>query len=353
MKKKERIIASCLFCLIILSVVIFTAVPKRAKAESTIKPIELSFATIMRPRAAGYVRGLKPWAEEIEKRSNGRVKVKFYLAGALGKLPELYDNVMNGVADIGFGSHSMNPKRFPLTSVMQLPFISPSTFVGSHTIKDLYEKFPEMRSEHKDVHVLFLGTLLPYEIHTLKKPIRNLDDIKGVKLGTNLTAAVKRIGAVPVPLPPLKWYLSLEKGVIDGATCGWGFVNGGRLYEVTKYHINAHLGCQPYWVAMNNNVWNNLPKDIQKIFTDVTNEMEPDGYSKALSFSAKNGIKKSKELGHEIIELSPQQMAEWKASAKPEWDKWVKEMEARGLPGQVVLKETVRLVEKYTGQFSQ
>ena len=58
-------------------------------------------------------------------------------------------------------------------------------------------------------------------------------------------------------------------------------------------------------------------------------------------------IKISKERGQEIIDLSPEEFEKWKATGKPAWDEWVKQMEAKGLPGQKVLDEAVKLVEKY------
>jgi TRAP-type C4-dicarboxylate transport system substrate-binding protein len=232
---------------------------------------------------------------------------------------------------------------------MELPFLSPDTFPGAFALQDLYKKFPEISAEHKDVHVLFLWVTLPYEIHTVKKPVRTIGDIKGMKLATQpgAVAALQGLGAVPVTMPTPRIYQSVEKGVVDGSALAWGAYKAWKLYEVTKYHINPHMGGLPYWTVMNKNSWNSLPKGAQKVITDVTTEMMPQTLCAAVTKEGKKGIEMSLKRNHEIIDLSPGDLAKWRATSKPAWEKWIKDMEARGLPGRAVLDEAVRLVDKY------
>ncbi len=313
------------------------------------KPIELSFAMAI-PKAAGpYKNAFAPWSQEIEKRSNGKVQFKFYPSQTLVKVRDAYDAVINGIADMSWVAHSMNPKRFPLMSVMELPFVSSDTFAASYALGDLYKKFPQIQAEHKDVHLLFLWVSLPYEIHTSKKPVRTISDMKGLKMATQpgARAALEGLGASPVTMSPPKLYQAVEKGVADGSALAWGAYKAWKIYEVTKYHTNPHLGGLPYWAAMNKDKWNSLPKEVQKVINDVTSEMMPRILCEAVTKESKEGIKISQDKGHEIIDLSPEELAEWRATGKPVWGKWAKDMEAKGLPGQAVLDEAVKLIDKY------
>jgi TRAP-type C4-dicarboxylate transport system substrate-binding protein len=115
--------------------------------------------------------------------------------------------------------------------------------------------------------------------------------------------------------------------------------------EVTKYHTNVHLGGVPYWTAMNKNTWAKLPKDIQAVITAVTAEMMPDKLCGAVTNEMKQAIEITKKRGQEIIDISPAERAKWVATGKPAWDKWVKTMEAKGLPGRAVLDEAIKLVK--------
>ncbi len=344
-----------MYGVLLLVTTVFFLSPQIAKAASSGKTIELSLGTHPPLRSSPIAGALLPWSKEIEKRTKGRLKIKIYPSQSLIKARDAYEGVVSGIADIGWGVFSFTPGRFPLISVVELPFLSPNTFVGAHVLHDLYKKFPEIRAELKDVHVLDLWVTLPYEIHTVKKPIRTINDIKGMKLATlpGGRAAVEGFGAVPVTMPLPKIYMAVEKGVADGSALAWGAFNTYKLHEVTKYHTNAHLGGLAYWTLMNKNTWNNLPKDIQVIITEVTEEMMPDAISRAVTGEMKKGIKRVKALNHEIIELSPEDLAKWKATGTPAWGKWAKAMEAKGLPGRAVLDEAVKLVERYRKQYMQ
>jgi TRAP-type C4-dicarboxylate transport system substrate-binding protein len=319
--------------------------PNQAQAKS----IELSVAMHIPPKAAPYPNAFLPWTQEITKQTDGRVTFKFYLSQTLVKARDAYNGVKNGIADMTWVALSLTTGRFPLTSVIELPYMSPDTFTGAHVLNDLYKKFPEIRAEFNDVHFLFFWVTLPYEIHT-NKPVKNPQDVKGMKLATQPGArvALEALGAVPVTMPVPKIYQTVDKGVADGSALAWGAYKAFKIYEVTKYHINPHLSGLAYATIMNKNRWNSLSKQDQDIITRVTSQMMPDTLCAAVTGEMNEGIKISKERGDEIIDLSPEEFAKWQATGKPAWNEWVKQMEAKGLPGQKVLDETIMLVEKYS-----
>ena len=348
--KKERWLSWTLGIGTLLALLcVFTASPGNLWAASGSKPIELSFALHIPAKSPPYVDAFLPWAQELEKRSNGQLKIKFYLSQTLVKSRDAYNAVKTGIADMTWIAFSLNRGRFPLSGVMELPFLSPDTFTGSHALTDLYKKFPEMRAEVNDVHLLSLWVTLPYEIHTVAKPVQKLEDVKGLKLATQPGAspAVEAIGSVPVTSPVPEIYTMLEKGVADGTALAWGALNTFKLYEVTKYHTNPHLGGVPYCHIMNSAKWQGLPEDLKAIITEVTETMFPDTLCQAVNIDASRGVKNAKERGHEIFDLSPDEQKRWVATAKNSWDDWAKEMDGKGLPGRAVLDEAVNLVEKY------
>ncbi|MDP2639723.1 MAG: C4-dicarboxylate ABC transporter substrate-binding protein, partial [Betaproteobacteria bacterium] len=77
------------------------------------------------------------WAEQLTKRTNGKVAVKTFPAGTLLGAREMYDGVTKGVADIGLGSPSYDPGRFPLTSGVSLPMGFTNATVASRTLWEL------------------------------------------------------------------------------------------------------------------------------------------------------------------------------------------------------------------------
>lgn len=325
-----------------------TPTPTPAPTPAPAKPLELSFALHIPPGAAPYHSAFLPWAEEIEERTNGQIKIIFYHSETLAKAGDLYDAVVFGIADVSWGFYGAAPGRFPLADVMPLPYIAPSTEVGTRVFQQLYEKFPEVRAAHNDVHLLWLWCTMPYQLHTVVKPVRTLEDIQGMKIATPAGAVpvLKGLGAVPVSMTIPELYLAVERGVTDGVAIAWGALGARKLYEVTNYHTNAHFGGMPTWAAMNLDTWNRLPPDIQAIITEVSAKV-PEMLCAAVTVEGDETIEIVKKLDQEIIELTPEEMARWVETAKPAWDKWAMDMEAKGLPGRAVVDEAVRLVEKY------
>jgi len=229
--------------------------------------------------------------------------------------------------------------------------MSPSTDVGTAVLCDLYNEFPEFKAEYDEVHVLWFWGTMPTEIHTVKKPVRKLEDLKGMKIACPRGPAktLKGLGAVPVVMPPADMYQSLEKGVVDGIAVAYGWFNNSRFYEVTNYHTNAHLGAITSMMIMNKKRWESLSPDLQKVFNDYS----PIGMQSMIDNGLKDkasGMENAKKPGHEWITLSDEERARWVATAKPAWEDWVEKMEAKGLPGRKVLDRTVELVKKYESE---
>jgi len=345
MGKKILAIAGSICIILIWVAIQLMATPTSAQAK------ELSFSIHFGPKVSLSRYVFVPFAEEIKKRTNGQYTVKIYYGGTLAKVKDAYNAVEKGIVDMTYTQHAHTPGQFPLVGVMGLPFLTPSTQVSTMVLHGLYKEFPEIRKEHKDVHLLYLWSTLPIEIHTVKKPVRKLEDIKGLKIATHASAraAVEGLGAVPVVMGTPAFYPSLEKGVVDGVAIAWGAWKGWRLYDVTKYHTNAHISTWPCVIAMNMNTWNSLPPDIQKIVTEVAAN-GPAWHCTTVTNILKEAVAIAKERGQEIFDLSPAEFARWKATGKPAYGKWVSKMNAKGLPGQAVLDEALRLTEKWKGK---
>jgi TRAP-type C4-dicarboxylate transport system substrate-binding protein len=101
-------------------------------------------------------RGIvEPWARAIERESNGSLKLEI-MPSAIGRPPEYFDFVVNGVVDIGYGVSGHNPGRFTMTQVMDLPFMSPDPWGGAAAAWSTYERYGARYGEHKGAKVLGL-----------------------------------------------------------------------------------------------------------------------------------------------------------------------------------------------------
>lgn len=321
-----------------------------APAPGPPEVIEMSWATGLPPFHGGVKYVATPWTEMIAERTDGRVKVTVYPGAALCKDDEVYPSVVSGLVDIGPGVLAHYPGRFPLSSVIELPLLGfTSASDATKALWELYEKFPEIRAEYSEVHMLWLKAKPLFQIQTVKKPVRTLEDLKGLKLrsiGGVAGETLTRLGGVPVVMPAPDSYLAMEKGVIDGSVFPWEAMESFKLYELENYHTVVNLYTGGDFVVMNLDLWNSLPPDIQKVFDELTGAWGADFESKVWDEQDALGKESCIEAGNEVYILPPEELDKWREIVQPMWAKWVADMEAKGLPGQAVFDETLRLAGK-------
>ena len=180
------------------------------------KVITLNYANFF-PAPSPHSVLAEKWGKEIEKRTNGRVKITFFHGGTLAPAAQIYDSTVQGIADMGFSVLSYTRGKFPLTEVIDLPLGLKNGVTATKLINAYYKKFQP--KEFDEVKVLYLHAHGPGLIHTTKKPVAKLEDLKGMKLrATGLSAKlVLALGAAPVGTTMPETYDVLRTGVAEGA----------------------------------------------------------------------------------------------------------------------------------------
>jgi len=301
------------------------------------KVISLRFASYV-PSTTLEGKTIQDWANEVQKRTSGRVKVTVYPAATLMPPQQTYDGVTKEVADIGYGIFAYHRGRFPLTEVIDLPLGYKNPGVPTKLINAYYKKFKP--KEMDDVKVLFL------EAHgagilSAKKPVAKLEDLKGMKIrASGLSAKIATaLGTSAVGLPITDAYDALSKGVVDGLLLDWGGTYNWKLGEVLKYHIECPgiAYSTAFYTVMNKDKWNTLPEDIQAII-DKLDEEWIDRVSKKWVAWEMMGRTNLQKMGNKIITLSKDENARWAAKERPILDEYVKNTKGKALPGDEVLK---------------
>ncbi len=324
-------------------------------APSLAQVIKMTLADQNPEMGWGPVHALSPWVKKVEEATKGRVKIDVYWAQTLAKGPDIWNAVKTGVADMGWCFHGYWPDMTPLSDVITLPsfpFIKAEK--GSEVLWKLYEKFPAIQREYKDVHVLQLWTSHPYFLITTKKQVKTMEDIKGMKIrvvGGPPTEQIKALGGIPTLIPMPDTYLSLDKGVIDGMGAPWEAIYAFRLYEIVKYYTIVPLSAVYFSMSVNKQKWESLPKDIQAAITSVSGLEAAKFWGHNFFDTAEEGvIDRVKKGNHQMIKyvIPPEELERWtKVAGEPLWKEWVKKMESRGRPeAQQVLNAALELLKK-------
>lgn len=351
-KVTDRLLLYPICLLLIITLIILVGgctKPMSSEVESE-QLIELNYSSFF---PAQYVIGesIEAWAEEIKKRTDGRVNITIFHGGSLTTAENCYEGVVKGTSDIGLSCFAYTSGRFPLLEVLDLPGYPFNAIVTTRVANDFYKKFKPQ--ELDDTHVLYLIAHAPGNIFS-RKPIRTLEDFDGKRIrATGLSATiVESLGGVPVAMPKGDQYDALLKDIVDGSTSSFNELKGWRLAEVAQYSTGPpETGyVTAMYITMNLDKWNSLPDDVKKIFTEVSEEwVEYTG--EKWNESEVEGIEYGKQYNHEYYPLPQTEKARWIEKLQHLKDEYVVSMESKGLPGKDALEFREQLIEKYAEQY--
>jgi TRAP-type transport system periplasmic protein len=299
--------------------------------------VELTYS-IFFPATHGNTILATEWAKEIEKRTNGAVKINMFPGGTLTPADQCYDGVVKGISDIGMSVVSYVKGRFPLTEVIDLPLGYTNGRQATYLVNAYFEKFQP--KEFADVKMMYMHAHGPGILHS-KKPVDKLEDLKGLKVRCTGTSArvATALGAAPVAMPQGETYDALNKGVADATLAPMETLKGWKFAEVVKSTTQNYGSAYSiaFFVAMNKKKWESLPKDVQTTIEQVNKEWI-ERTAKAWDDIDKEGAEFTLSKGNKIIPLSKEEDARWAKLCEPILEDYVKTAGARGVPAAEALQ---------------
>jgi TRAP-type C4-dicarboxylate transport system substrate-binding protein len=299
--------------------------------------IKLKYANFMPPVHKHSVL-IEEWCKEVEKQTNGRVKITHFPGTTLAPANQIYDAVVKGIADIGHSILSYTPGRQPLSDVIALPLGYKRGSQVSRMANAYYQKFKP--KELDDVKVFFLMGPGPFIWHT-KEPVNKIDDLKGlrIKSDANTSKIVAAAGAVPTTMPMSETYDAIKRGLAEGVLNPIETLKGWKFGDVAKYTYENYgsANSNNFFVAMNKEKWASLPPDIQQIFEKTMAEWF-EKHAKTWDEIDEEGREYALKMGHKFTKATPQEEAQMQERMKPVLEAYVKAMKEKDLPGDEVLK---------------
>ena len=293
---------------------------------------------------------LVKWGEELEKKSNGRLSFKHFPGAQMGPTPKHFDFARDGTAEIAYILHGATPGRFPLTELVNMPYLTASAEHGIKILNDPELRAKYLDAEHKGTKVLYLFTHQPGGVHTTKKAIRTLDDAKGMRLRFSTPAIrefIAAMGATPVGVPPTEVAEQLQKGTLDGAFTDYGGAGiAWKLGGICKYTTEMYCFVSSFAVVANEAWFAKLPPDLQKMVTDSVTGIEKDigtGWD-ALDVPGKKAMM---DGGGEAIRLSKAEEEKLHRIGADVTESTLKTMEGKGLPARAVYGMMKSLAAKH------
>jgi TRAP-type C4-dicarboxylate transport system substrate-binding protein len=319
-----------------------------AKKEE-VKPITLKYAFFAPPNTFPAVQ-MEKWKEEVEKRTNGRVKVETFPGGTLLGAMNMYEGVSQGVAEIGLTCPSYFPGQFPLFTISDMAIVYPNAKVASLVLYDLIKEFDS--PSLKDYKVVTVFATEPSYIMSVDR-ITNLKELKGkeIRISGGNAQVLGALGAAPVGMGMGQVSEALQTGVIRGNVSSREVLKDFKFVEKTKYVIDYPLTTTSFAALMDRKVWDSLPPDVQKVIDELGREMALFAGSYLDDYVKDVLAWGQKEQGLEIITLSPEERAKWDAIVKQFAEQAAADAEAKGLPGKQFLQRLLELNEQHSKQY--
>lgn len=304
-------------------------------AAPTQKPavIELSLAHFFGPTHPAETILVKEWSAEIEEETGGAVKITSYPGESLAKANDIYNSVVQGVADIGLSCFSYSPGRFPVLEAFELPGTvylnsKSASMVAWEGIKALA---PE---EVKDTHLLMVIATGPGDLFT-STPINKLADLKGIEIrATGISAeSLKYLEAIPVGMPQSETYEALSKNIVKGNLSPVEVLQGWKQAEVTKYITKTpFLYNTLFFVTMNKAKWDSLSSDLQDTITRVTEEFHKKTAAGLWDMQNEAALDYAiVEKKMTVIELTADEEQIWIARLEPLREKYLEKLKGLGI----------------------
>ena len=283
---------------------------------------------------------LNEWVNEIEKGTDGTVKITRYTTGILAPPAQVYDSLLRGIVDMAEICLAYSPGRFPFMEITNIPMGGKNAFVGGSLMNELYKKFKP--KELDKVKVLYFHTNTPYRVMGKNKPILKLEDFKGLKVrSSGLTVKiVKLLGGVAVSMPQVETYDALSRGVVDADINSDIALRDFRHADVTKYSTAADAVSMftTFVVAMNKGKWDSLTPKQQKVIEEATSKLK-EWYLREWDKQEVSAIEWSKkEKGVQFFILPPEEERRWGDKVKTLAEDYVQNTKKLGLPGEEAIK---------------
>src|SRR5919106_4291940 len=292
---------------------------------------------------------LEPLKKELEEKSKGRIKVAIHPGGALAAAPAHYENVVAGAFDIGWTLQGYTPGRFPLSGIVEMPFLWSSAQEATRVFWQMFEELPPLQHEYRDVKVLATWTHDLGQLYTSSKPVRTLVDVRGLKIrapGPVQVSMLRALGAVPVTMPAGEMYDAVERGGIDGLVTGLSAIKGYRLEQLVKHATLANSYVAAMIVAMNQQSYKQLSGEDRALLDSLTGRRMAMLGAKNYDDEADDGLEALKKVKASIYPLTAGETERWKQATNQMSKDWIKEMESKGLPGRQVYDKMLSLIGK-------
>jgi TRAP-type C4-dicarboxylate transport system substrate-binding protein len=235
-------------------------------------PMELLVSTIMMENHPTNTAFTLPFFRSWEEMSGNAIKITYFNPGTICAANEMIPSAEKGVIAMTIAPLGAYPAIFPGSSFAGLPLLFSNSRAASLTIAEAFTTVPQLVKELENWKVLMATTSVPANLLTVKKPVRTMEDLKGMKIATTTNdgmEVLKSLGATPVQVQLNDMYLALQRGMVDGCLTPAPTWRSTKVTEVAKYVTVCNMQLSPTPLLMSRATWNSLPQAARDVMDRI------------------------------------------------------------------------------------
>jgi len=339
MKRKQLMVAVGLF----LSVVLLSG---------SASALNLRFNVMYGPKHPLCKQVFAPWAKEVKKVTDGRVKVTMFYSNALFKPKDALDAISSRVGDVGIVLPVYTRSKLILNSVMDQPMVAgEKALQNSEALWEMYQSTPDMQKELKDVKVLWSYMNPAFQLHFTKKKVENLKALQNAVIsagGATQTQIMRLLGASPEAMPMVQVFLAMQKGVVEGCFLPYAPLRTQKIADLTHFHTNANLMAVSFFVTVNQSVWDKISDPDKKAIEAISGLAAAKKSGEVFDAAQTKDVVWMAKKGDKFYNLSADQKKLWAEKVAPVRLKWIADAKAKGYadPQKVLDKALAVMAEK-------
>lgn len=287
--------------------------------------------------------GMKKFAETVTAKTNGRIKINFYLNSSLGGDQAVLSAIKGGTIELTAMNTGILASEAKELAVFDFPFLFANEKESDVIVDGPIGKRMHALLEAKGIIGLSYWELGYRQITNSKRAINKAEDLEGLKLRVIPNPInvdwVKALGANPTPMPFPEVYAAMETKAIDGHENPISVIAANKFWEVQKYVALTNHQYNPQSVIMSKKAWDSLSPADKKIIDSAADEAATVQRKEARAAVAAN-LELLKKNGMTVTQLPPAEVAKLREKLKPVIEKYTASV------GEATVKEIQTELEK-------
>jgi TRAP-type transport system periplasmic protein len=298
---------------------------------------ELRVSTFEPPQAF-FAQRMAEWIATINPKLSPGTSFKLYPGALLGAPPAQQELVQKGVADVAFVSTGYTPGVFPRTSVAILPFISPTSTIGTNVLQTLLDE-RLLGTEYDAFKIIGLFTTNGYSVFSSKEVVTP-GDLRGLKLRSHDALASKILGlmgANGIGMPAPQTYEATERGVVDGVIFNFTAASDFRIDEVTTHATYVPFTNTVQAILMNRATYEGLGEADRKVVDEHSGRWFADWISERIDADEQAKRQEMAAGGMNVNIIEPDRFGPWKDATRGAEAIWLETLAGQNIDGKPIL----------------